>query len=243
MPGELGKDARLDAVLRIGAAIEILGEQCLALGVGDEIGKQSVELLFALLAIAVPPHGVLGRRIDDRVLVLGRAAGVVAGLGAERAAVHERAFAVADGVLDQKSVGQIPVDAGEIFEAEFVGAVGAVPATRFLHRSLRLTAQISAHLSSAPEPCPAGWRRCATPIHPPASVDPISSDAASAKIDFASRLTGGRARIPVLHCNARRVFRLRGVTRIAGAFWRASPRRRALWRPNPPRPCAIARRR
>ena len=38
---------------------------------GEEIRKQSVELLFALLAIAVPPHGVLRRRIDDRVLVLG----------------------------------------------------------------------------------------------------------------------------------------------------------------------------
>ena len=37
MPGELVIDAGLDAVFRIGAAVEILREQRLALGVGDEI--------------------------------------------------------------------------------------------------------------------------------------------------------------------------------------------------------------
>ena len=77
----------------------------------------------------------------------------MAGLGAERAALHERTFAFADGVLDQEGVGQIPVDAGEIFKAEFVGAVSAVPRTRFLHLSLRLMAQYGAS-PSAPEPWP-----------------------------------------------------------------------------------------
>src|SRR5580700_9180015 len=94
MPGELGEDAGLDAVLRIGATIEILGEQGLALGMGNEIMEQIVELLFALFAVAVPPHRVLGGRVDDRVFVLGRAAGVMAGCGAERAALNQRAFAV-----------------------------------------------------------------------------------------------------------------------------------------------------
>src|SRR5580704_13764304 len=65
----------------------------------------------------------------------------MAGFGAERAALHQCAFAVGDGVLDQHGVGQVPVDAGEIFKAEFVGAVGAVPRTRFLHLSLRLLAR------------------------------------------------------------------------------------------------------
>src|ERR1700675_147599 len=65
----------------------------------------------------------------------------MAGFGAERAAVDERALVVGDGVLDQHGVGQVPVDAGEIFKAEFVGAVGAVPRTRFLHLSLRLLAR------------------------------------------------------------------------------------------------------
>ena len=57
----------------------------------------------------------------------------MAGLGAERAAGDDRRLAGGDGVLVERRLGQIPVDRGEIFEAEFVGAVGAVPHTRFLH--------------------------------------------------------------------------------------------------------------
>src|SRR5580700_10459692 len=69
----------------------------------------------------------------------------MAGFGAERAAVDERALVVGDGVLDQHGVGQVPVDAGEIFKAEFIGAVGAVPRTGFLHLSLRLLARSYRH--------------------------------------------------------------------------------------------------
>ena len=137
MPGEFGEDARFYPVFRIGAAIEVLRVQRLAARVGDEVVMEQLEIGLAELAVAVPPDGVLGQRIDDGVLVLGAAAGMHAGLGAERAAVDEGAFAVGDGVLDQSGVGQIPVDAGEIFEAEFVGAVGAVSQTRFLHPCLR----------------------------------------------------------------------------------------------------------
>ena len=89
MPGELGEDAGLDAVLRIGAAIEVLCEKGFALGMGDKIVEQIVELFFALFAVAVPPHRILGRRIDDGMFVLGRAAGVMAGFGAECAALHQ----------------------------------------------------------------------------------------------------------------------------------------------------------
>src|SRR5271156_2509323 len=90
-------------------------------------------MLFALLAIAVPPNGVLGRRVDHRMLILWRAAGVVSGLGTQRAAGNDGRFAVADGIFVKRSFGQIPVHAGEVFEAEFIGAVRAVPHTRLLH--------------------------------------------------------------------------------------------------------------
>ena len=87
MPGEFGEDARLDAVFGIGAAVEVLREQRLALGMREEVLKQIIEMLPALLAVAVPPHRVFGRRVDDGMLVLGRAAGVMAGFGAQRAAM------------------------------------------------------------------------------------------------------------------------------------------------------------
>jgi hypothetical protein len=44
MPGEFGIDPRLDAVFRIGAAIEVLRVQRLALGMRDEIVEQQLEI-------------------------------------------------------------------------------------------------------------------------------------------------------------------------------------------------------
>ena len=139
VPGELGEDAGLDPVLRIGAAVEVLREQRLALRMREEVLIQSLELLFALLAVAVPPDGVFGQRIDDRMLVLGRAAGVMTGLGAERAAGDDSGLAVADRVLVERRRGEVPMDAGEIFEAELVSTVGAVAQTRLFHGKSLLT--------------------------------------------------------------------------------------------------------
>jgi hypothetical protein len=51
--------------------------------------------------------------------------------------MNHRALVAGDRMLDQSRVGQIPIDPGEILEAEFVGAVSAVPQTRFLHTDLR----------------------------------------------------------------------------------------------------------
>ena len=67
---------------------------------GDEIVEQQLEFLRREAAILLPPHGLLGLRVDDDEFVLGAAAGMRAGLGAERAAVDELAFAVGDRVLD-----------------------------------------------------------------------------------------------------------------------------------------------
>ena len=159
MPGVFGEDPRLDAVFRVGAAVEILREQRLALGMGDEVLQQIVKVLFALLAIAVPPDGVFGRRVDDGVFVLGRAAGVMSGFGAERAAGDDGRLIVADGVLVKRGLGKIPMNAGEIFEAEFVGAVRAIPYTSFLHPSLRHCACLWARFRPGEGAVPLLWTK------------------------------------------------------------------------------------
>src|SRR6516165_2672395 len=99
----------------------------------DHVVIEQLEIGLAELAIAVPPYAVLGQRIDDDMLVLGAAAGMHAGLRAKRAALHQRAFAISDRVLHQDGVGQIPMSAGEILETELIGAIRAVPHTRFHH--------------------------------------------------------------------------------------------------------------
>ena len=58
-----------------------------------EVGEQRVELRRRHLAIAVPPQHIAREFVFDGVFVLWRAAGVVAGLGAERAALDQLGFA------------------------------------------------------------------------------------------------------------------------------------------------------
>src|SRR5438477_7445402 len=104
---------------------------------GDHIVVKQLKIFGGELAIAVPPNAILGQRVGNGEFVLRAAAGMDAGLGAEGAAMHKRALAVSDRVLHQNGVEQIPMNAGEVLEAEFIGAVRAVPHTRCLHPSLR----------------------------------------------------------------------------------------------------------
>jgi hypothetical protein len=63
---------------------------------------------------------------------------MVAGFRAERAALDDRGLAGGDGMLVERRDVQIPVDRSQVLEPEFVGALGAVPQSRFLHNDLRL---------------------------------------------------------------------------------------------------------
>ena len=133
VPGQFGEDPRPDPVFRIGAAVEVLREQFLAARMRDEVLIEQVEVRPGELAVAIPPDGILGQRIDDGVLVLRRAAGVHAGLRADRTALHDVGLARRDRMFVELRRFQVPVDLGQILETEFVGAVSAVPHTRFLH--------------------------------------------------------------------------------------------------------------
>ena len=95
------------------------------------------------------------------------------------AALNQRAFAVSDRVLHQNGVGQIPMDAGEIFETELLGAIGAIPHTRF-HLSLRFPLALAGRFLA-----PAELPERPPPLHSSASrqhCDPISSRPAAAKL-------------------------------------------------------------
>src|SRR6266581_6851458 len=104
----------------------------------DHVVVKQLEIFGGELAIAVPPNAIFGQRVGNGVFVLRAAAGMDAGLGAEGAAMYERALAVSDCVLHHNGVEQIPMNASKVLEAEFIGAVRAVPHTRFLHASLPL---------------------------------------------------------------------------------------------------------
>ncbi len=133
MPGELGEDACLDPVFRIGAAIEVLGVELLALGVCKEILVKQIELGRRQLAVLVPPDRFFGVLVAHHEFVLRAAAGVDAGLSAQRAAFDDLRLAVLDRVLVKGFCGEVPVNGSQVGKAEFVGAMGAVSQTCFLH--------------------------------------------------------------------------------------------------------------
>jgi hypothetical protein len=55
------------------------------------------------------------------------------GLGAKRAAVNDGAFAVSDRVFIKRGLREVPMDARQTFETKFLGAVGAVSQSCFVH--------------------------------------------------------------------------------------------------------------
>jgi len=82
-----------------------------------------------------PPHTVFSVLVFYDETVFGRAAGELAGVGHQRAGVGEGTFAIAQGVLDELSRGQVEVHRRSIGKAQrlqtIVGSCGKVGG--FLH--------------------------------------------------------------------------------------------------------------
>jgi hypothetical protein len=133
MPGVFGDDARVDAVGRIGAAVEILDEQILALRGFPEIGVERVELRGGHRAVVVPPHGVFGGGVADDELVLGGAAGVHARLGDDGAAGGQHRLVAAQGFLIELRRLEIVGDMLQAGQAECVDAEPRIENASLLH--------------------------------------------------------------------------------------------------------------
>jgi len=109
VPGELVDDADPDAVLFLRSAVEILDEQGLLVAqCGEEIGLERRETIGVDRGVIVPPDRAFRLGVADDELVLGRAAGMLAGLDDQRAVLGDHAFAARDRFLDQRRGAQIP---------------------------------------------------------------------------------------------------------------------------------------
>ena len=100
------------------AGVEVLGEQRLALGVGDEIGEQGVEMLAPHRIVVVPPDDALGLGVADDELVLRAASGMHAGVGDQRPMRGDKRFVALQRLLIKLRRAEVPVDRGKIAEAE-----------------------------------------------------------------------------------------------------------------------------
>ena len=84
MPGVFGENSRAQAQRRVGRGVEVLGEQRLTFGVGDEIGEQGVEMLAPHRIVVVPPDDPLGLGVADDGLVFRAASRMNPGVGDQR---------------------------------------------------------------------------------------------------------------------------------------------------------------
>jgi hypothetical protein len=133
VPGVFGENPGLEPMARISAAIKILRKQLLALGMGEEVAIELLELLRRDRPVVVPPDDSLRFCVLDDELVFGRAAGMHAGIRRERPAIGELGLSGRDRPFVEAGSRDTPMHGLEAFQAEFVGAERAVPCTGFLH--------------------------------------------------------------------------------------------------------------
>ena len=110
VPGALVDDAHIDAMFGLRTAEQVGDiERVLFAQRLEEIRLERGEMFRSHAAIGLaPPHRRFGFGIADDELVLGAAAGMLAGLDDQRAVLRQYAFAVADRRLDQRRGAEIP---------------------------------------------------------------------------------------------------------------------------------------
>ena len=134
VPGIFGNDPDRQAVGRVGAAIAILNECFLALEVIHHAGVDDIELVGAdRLIDRTPPDVVLDRVVLDHEFILGRAAGIFAGLGDKRAIDRQLAFAAAQAGFVELRGTLIPVERTHAREAMIVYAKAAFVRSELIH--------------------------------------------------------------------------------------------------------------
>ena len=110
VPGQLGDHAHVDRQFGIGASHEVLHVVGAALHVFQHVGMERVEPFGRHGGVVFPPDAVLDGCGAHHVLVLGRAAGELAGGHQEGAAIAQRAFTVLERRFDQRWLHKIVKD-------------------------------------------------------------------------------------------------------------------------------------
>ena len=117
--GQLIDDTEGLGVLGVRAGKAVENEDLLALEIGNHFALNGVELGLFNGAVHLAPGDLVmnGGSVHDE-LVVGAAAGVLAGLDHQRAGIGELALTAAQGVFRQLSGSQVAVDSGGIDDAQ-----------------------------------------------------------------------------------------------------------------------------
>ena len=123
--GQLADHAEALHILGVGACEAVEDEDFLVLQISDDLGIDGVEALLGDGLVDGTPGDLVVHAggIDDE-LILGGAAGVLAGLDDQSAGVGEGALAAAKRMLGQGCGCQIAIDSAGVDDAQFFDAVG-----------------------------------------------------------------------------------------------------------------------
>ena len=125
LAGQLVNDAEGLGILGIGPGKAIENINLFILQVGNNLGENGVEFGLFDGAVYLAPGNVVmhGGSINDE-LVIGAAAGVLAGFDHQCAGIAESALAALQRMLGQLCGGQVAVDRAGVDDAQFFQSVG-----------------------------------------------------------------------------------------------------------------------
>ena len=139
VPGVLGDDPHPQAVLGVGAGVAVEDEQVLVGGEGADLLEQSVELRRLDRPVDLPPPDLAaGLLFLDDELVVGRAAGVDAGLGDQGTGLGQLRLAPSERLLVEPRRRQVPPHRLGGGDADRVQSVAADVGASILHGDLSL---------------------------------------------------------------------------------------------------------
>jgi hypothetical protein len=137
VPRQFADNTHVEAMLGIGAAVEILHEVFPALHVFQHVGMQAIKGVWRHGRVVFPPDLVLDGRRADHELVLRRAAGEFARRDEERATLAQPPFATAQRGFDQGRLKKVVVNGAEARHPRvFKGLIGVNASIRHAGCSL-----------------------------------------------------------------------------------------------------------
>src|SRR5581483_2606793 len=118
VPGELGDDTDRQPVARIGPDVAVQREDVLAAQILPDSSEERVEARRVDLLVVGPVDVRLAARLPHEELVLRRAAGVLAGVGAELPVRAEDRLTAAQSLLVELGDALVAIDRPDTAEAE-----------------------------------------------------------------------------------------------------------------------------
>ena len=127
MPSEFVDDANRQTPIRVRASETILHVPFFAFKIIGHSRKKCIEVFGGVRHIYfAPPDLVLGSFVPHNKLVIGRTARMLSGVDDQRSETGQSSLAFTDGMLNERGLGQVPVDGLRVAQTVVFKAISTV---------------------------------------------------------------------------------------------------------------------